>query len=125
MEDINENYCWNKYGDIKIITMKNNRYVNAASILNSVSKKKFSSWAKIKSTKELINEISKQNNIPIKDLMISVTTGLNDFRGTYVHPLLVTHIALLRKNLRFFLTCSLKGRQGGFLPNLLLKYALG
>lgn len=93
IEDINDEYCVSIYDDFKLIIMKKNGYINASSLIKLVSKKTFSDWVRTRSSKDILNEISLQCKIPVEDLMVQVSGGDNEFRGTYVYPLLLTHIA--------------------------------
>ena len=95
-EEINNEYCWAKYGDFEVIMMSETGYINATKLCNDAetkngSKKEFRFWKKNSDANELIREISKL--VSIKKLIIPVSTKENNLRGTYVHPLLITPIA--------------------------------
>ena len=98
-KDINEKYSQTTYSGFKVITMKKNDYVNCTKLCQYISKetnskKSFRDWKKISQAKELLDEISLMTKIPIIDLMIIVNGGnIPKITGTYVHPLLITHIA--------------------------------
>lgn len=100
-KDINDEYAWSKYGDFKVIMMKQNGYINVTKLCalsknKNGTKKDFKEWNKNSTTKELLDEISKNINVPRDNLLIKITTGskkLTIIRGTYAHPLLLTHIA--------------------------------
>ena len=100
-EDINDEYCWAKYGDFKVIMMTDNGYINSTKLCSDAetkngTQKEFRFWRKTANSNELIEEISSATAIPKDKLLISVTTSsknLTIIRGTYVHPLLITSIA--------------------------------
>lgn len=95
---INENYAWGKYGDIKVIIMKENSYINVTKICNDATtknngKKEFRQWKLLSVTHELLNEVSALVRIPPSELLITPKGLPNKLRGTYAHPDLVPHIA--------------------------------
>ena len=98
-KDINEDYAWGKYGDFKVIIMKENGYINATKICNDVhtkygKKKEFKHWKSNKDATELMAEISSSVDLPTDDLMLTITGGkITSIRGTYAHPDLIPHIA--------------------------------
>ncbi|BCS82505.1 putative KilA-N domain-containing protein [Cotonvirus japonicus] len=97
-ERINNEYYRGKYGDFDVI-MDNNGYVNVTKLCNeAVTKngknKEFRQWKKTSEAKELMDEISKITKIPASKLLIqNLTSSENITRGSYAHPMLVTHIA--------------------------------
>ena len=115
-EHINEKYAYGAYGDFKIMLMKKNSYINATKLCGK-NNKQLCHWLENKSSTELINEVKKDiiqqinpaigipiagnfNNIDIKNneiepiIIIKGGNKLNkNFVGTYVHPLLIPHIA--------------------------------
>lgn len=99
-EDINDEYCYGKYGEFNVIMMKKDGYINATKLCGYISdeinvKKQFVDWNRTQQATELIEVVSNELNIPKKELMICITGGQNTvIRGTYVHPLLITHIAM-------------------------------
>ena len=96
-KNINNDYHWGKYGDFKVIIMKENGYINATKLIagdcTNNGNKKFNDWSRGKNNKKLMNEISSFVGIPVNLLYNTISTGPNNLRGTYVHPLLMTHIA--------------------------------
>ena len=97
-KDINDKYSYGKYGDFKVIVMKKNGYINATKICNDAvtkngTKKDFKEWKRISTAKEIMKEISSITGIAQEKLLISTTTGSNELRGTYAHPMLITNIA--------------------------------
>ena len=90
-DNIDNKYCYGKYGDFKVIMMTSNRYINATKLCKEYNKK-FKHWNENKSNIELINEVDKRiimegnNNKSI----ICIKWGRNIItRGTYVHELLI------------------------------------
>lgn len=79
--------------------MKKNGYINATKLCGTAKtkngkNKEFKHWSRLSDTKETLNKISESINITVDDLMIIVTGGkISLIRGTYVYPILITHIA--------------------------------
>lgn len=73
-EDINDKYAYGQYGEIKVMIMKKNGYVNATKLC-ALSKKRFDHWLANKQSKELMNEINKE--IPGPDIPGSETLNLS------------------------------------------------
>jgi len=98
-EHIDDKYAYGKYGDFKVIMMTKNRYINATKLCKEYSKE-FKHWKENKSNQELIieveNEISSADGIPTVEnkSFIIINGGKNQLiKGTYVHELLIPHIA--------------------------------
>lgn len=97
-ESINDTYSYGKYGDITVIIMNTNSYVNVTKLCNEYGKE-FRHWKENNGSKELIKEVDdhiqarRNSDGPKPVSIITIGTGNNDLRGTYVHPLLVPHIA--------------------------------
>ena len=106
-EDICEGYGYGMYGDFKIIMMRKNGYVNASKLCREHNKK-YDHWSRNDNSNELINvvkqRIQQKNLIPhywgIKkneefEPIIIIKGGgeINKISGTYVHPLLIPHVA--------------------------------
>jgi len=98
-KDINDDYCWGRYGPFKVIIMKENGYINATKMIAVVKtkngkKKELKHWNETASSKELIAEISAAVVCTTDDLTIVITGGNNQtICGTYVHHYLIPHIA--------------------------------
>lgn len=92
---ISDNFICFKCDDIKITIMKCNGYVNSTKIINSeLHNKKFADWYKCKNTKEFIEELSNRLNLSEDELIIIKKGGTyTKIRGTYVHPIIMTHIS--------------------------------
>ncbi|HSA76206.1 MAG TPA: KilA-N domain-containing protein [Nitrosarchaeum sp.] len=86
-------YARGKYGDFEVI-MNKDGYVNATKLCSS-EEKRFKKWLENKSSKELINEVEKNlmaRKRAINIIKIGGKIG-TQISGTYVHPLLIPHIA--------------------------------
>jgi len=100
-KDINEDYAWGKYGDFKVIIMKENGYINVTKLCSMVTNKngkvkEFRKWKETDISKNLIEEISNVARIPAAEILVTVPTGpkkLTCIRGTYAHSDLIPHIA--------------------------------
>jgi hypothetical protein len=94
-KDINEDYAWGKYGDIKVIIMKDNGYINITHMVHQANpNKRMHDWSRGKNSVELLNEVSTDAEISSDDLLIQISGGkITIIRGTYAHPDLVPHIA--------------------------------
>lgn len=98
-EDINDMYCYGRYDDIIVIMMKSNGYINATKLCKDISVKtgskkiSFKEWTKIKSSTELFEAVSASTGIKPNALLI-IPNVSNNLRGTYAHPLLITHVAM-------------------------------
>ncbi|HSA76086.1 MAG TPA: KilA-N domain-containing protein [Nitrosarchaeum sp.] len=90
--DTEKKYAKGKYGEFEVLIMVKNGYVNATKMCNE-DNKLFSGWSRNKKTKMLIEEVSRSMQICMDLLFIEVMKGKNFTRGTYVHPLLVPHVA--------------------------------
>ena len=73
--------------------MKENGYVNATKMCDKISNKRFRDWKSTKRTNDLINDLISMSADKSADPIITITTGENDLRGTYVHTDLVLDIA--------------------------------
>ena len=101
IETINDDYYWKNYDGFKVIIMKKNGYINATKICHDAdtkngNEKEFKHWKANSGASQILNEISLCLGVRVNDLMIPITTGskkLTIIRGTYVHPMLITHIA--------------------------------
>jgi hypothetical protein len=96
-EQIDEVYARGRYGEFEVTLVKKNSYINATK-LSTQGGKQFKHWLENSSSKRLIeavaHEIATAGNPADGHATFLVTGGTNtDVRGTYVHPLLVPHIA--------------------------------
>lgn len=67
-------------------------YVNATAMCKA-SKKMFADYYRLSTTKAFLEELSRSMGIPIDILVQQITTGLNELRGTWVHPQVAIHLA--------------------------------
>ena len=111
-EYINNEYAYGQYGNFKVIMMTSNRYINATKLCKQYGKR-YEHWSRNDCNKELIDEVDKEISLThiraseiINKSFIIKTDEKNELRGTYVHKLLIPHIAswisLNKKNQRFF-----------------------
>jgi hypothetical protein len=94
-ESIDNQYEWGYYFDIKVLIMTQNRYINATKMCQDGGKR-YDNWLKNQGSKELINEFESAaiNVGDGNNLTILIVGGNNpEYRGTYAHPDLITHIA--------------------------------
>jgi len=96
--DINEQYSTAKYDDFSVIMMKKNGYINATKLCQEVakqmgSKKKLKDFFGTNHNKEIVESVSLYTGIDVDDLKFLVQGGMKETKGTYVHHLLITHIA--------------------------------
>lgn len=95
---VSSNYEIRKFDDLEIVIMKKNGYVNCTKICsylrdNFGSNKLFKNWSANTDSIEFITEIINITGLPKNKLMIVINGGQQPItRGTYCHPLLVTHI---------------------------------
>jgi hypothetical protein len=92
-------YCRGKYGDIDVIIHRETGYFNATKMCQDCKTKngkvkQFSDWNHNIDSKELISEASSSLEIPRDEILMIIKGGkIPIIRGTYVHPILVPHIA--------------------------------
>lgn len=91
-EDINKNYAWSKYGDFKVVVAKKNGYINATQMCNVFSRK-YSNWFKNDSAKEFIKCACRDYSLDTWCTKTVTGGQMVEIRGTYVHPIIITHIA--------------------------------
>jgi hypothetical protein len=91
-ESINEKYSKAKYGDFDVIMDMSNGYINATKLCAS-GNKQLKHWSENSSSKNMITYFEGMMNIQTK-LIIIITGGqIPEITGTYVHQLLIPHIA--------------------------------
>ena len=90
-EHIDKEYAHGKLGEFDIIMMKKNGYINATKLCKK-NKKNFFNWSRSKNTKMILKYLEESLEYT-GDLIISVKSGDNLTRGSYVHQLLIIHVA--------------------------------
>ncbi len=60
-------------------------YVNATAMCNAVGKK-LNDYTRLSTTKAFLEELSRSTGIPVNVLVVTITDGPNEGRGTWVHP---------------------------------------
>lgn len=104
-EPINDQFAKARYGSFDVIIMKKNSYINVTrlcemALTKTGEPKRFKQWKELKSSEELIDEVSLSAGIPadklINEFLIGgrVSKNLIECKGTYAHPDLVPHIAM-------------------------------
>ena len=97
---INNDYAYGKYGEFTVIMMTSNRYINATKLCKQYGKR-YEHWSRNDCNKQLIEEVDNEislthiraDELTNKSFIIK-TGGKNELlRGTYVHELLIPHIA--------------------------------
>jgi hypothetical protein len=123
-DHIDDRYAYGKYSDFTVIIMKENRYINATKLCKEYGKELYH-WSENKCNKKLIEEVEKEISSPDipgdeNKAFILIKGGRNELvRGTYVHELLIPHIAswislnkkskiFLFNNMLKFLFCKIK-----------------
>lgn len=92
-EDINENFQCCEYNGIKALIMRKNGYMNATKLCAQVSNRRFRDWLQNLQSQELIKATSRDTKIKPSNLTIVIQNGKHIIKGTYVHRLLIPHIA--------------------------------
>ena len=64
-------------------------YINATSLCKA-SGKLFADFRRLGTTQRFLEELSRSMGIPIDVLITTKTEGLNELRGTWIHP----HVAI-------------------------------
>lgn len=99
-ETINSDFSYGKYGEFRVILMTKNGYVNATKLC-ALEGKMFKNWMKNACSQNLVDVVDKKilesssaRNLSDDKSLVTITGGKEiEIRGTYVHPLLVPHIA--------------------------------
>jgi KilA-N domain len=60
-------------------------YVNVTQMCKACDKQ-FNDYSRLESTKEYLEGFSRYTGIPVDLLIVTITTGKNQFRGTWTHP---------------------------------------
>ena len=84
-----------------------NRYINATKLCKEYGKR-YEHWSRNDCNKELIEEVDKEISLThiraseiINKSFIIKTDNKNELRGTYVHELLIPHIAKRIKDINY------------------------
>lgn len=86
-------FAHGKFGNILVIMMKKNGYINASHLCGKANKR-FYDWKKLDSSKRLIRALREMLAVKKKDLITKVSGGhITSVRGSYVHTDLIVHIA--------------------------------
>ncbi|ARF02695.1 SWPV1-092 [Shearwaterpox virus] len=90
---IDNRFCYVRYGNLELIMLKENGFINATKLCN-LANKKFRNWRQLKSAKDLIKTLSYKHNIRvIKEIgLMSDCLYRYELVGTYVHRDLIPYI---------------------------------
>lgn len=91
-QPVDNEYERGTYFNLKVLIMTRNGYFNATKLCQNEGKQ-FRFWLQNDHTKELFDKLERSDGIPSHLAMIKIGTGLNDYRGTYVHRKLITQVA--------------------------------
>jgi hypothetical protein len=80
------------FNDCDIRIRQVDGYVHATDMCK-VGKKEWSGYMRSKRTKEFIIELESEVGIESGKLIQNIVTGINESRGTWVHPHIATHLA--------------------------------
>jgi hypothetical protein len=102
-ERINDNYSWARYDtsrDVLEIVVRADGYINATELAKKAQTtggkvKRISDWLSNATTKEFIKELCIQENRNYDTVVCQVAGNFSvpAVRGTYLHPLLIPHVA--------------------------------
>jgi len=94
-DSIDDTHSKALYGDFTVTMNMTNGYINATKLCADGGKL-MKNWMQNNGNKEMVKcfgELIKRSDGIPSDLLIIVNTGINEIRGTYVHPDLIPHIA--------------------------------
>ena len=95
IRDIDFNFCIINYGDLEVILMKYNNYVNISKICG-LDSKEFKHWKENKKSKELLDKVYELlNGFKLDEKIIHPIIYIDspmEFRGSYIHPYLFNSI---------------------------------
>lgn len=92
-ETLGKDYARGRYGVFDVIVARTDCFINATKLC-ALGGKRFDNWLANKQSKELIATVASLRSPGIPgDPARVVAAGPNVTRGTYVHPLLIPHIA--------------------------------
>jgi len=92
---INDKYSRGTYADFSVILMNKNGYINATKLCQLAKENKpFFEWTKTNISKRFYAAASKESGLDRNKLeYVDNVSSDKKLRGTYVHPLLIPHIA--------------------------------
>lgn len=95
-KDIDDDFLEGSLGDFKVIVMKKNDYINISKLVSLAKTrggkpKLFASWKKNYDSQDIIDLVVNEVGLTEKEIIIEPRV-VNEFRGTYVHNLLVLPI---------------------------------
>lgn len=91
MQQINNEYAVKQMNEIAVNQRIGDGYINATALCKA-SGKLIADYFRLGSTKEFLSVVSRSMGIPIDVLVSKVGTGLNEYRGTWVHPYIAINL---------------------------------
>ena len=93
-ESIDDKFAYAKYGEFKVIMMRDNGYINVSNLCKEGGKE-FKQWMSLEYSNAFLDSFSTDLGIPSSNLLIHINGSNTNVltRGTYAHPDLVPHIA--------------------------------
>lgn len=91
-EKINKKYSKAKYGQFDVIMDMKTGYINASKLCSDGGRNMYK-WLENKSNKELIKNMKNSSVYFDREILYCIKGGINELRGTYVHPDLLIFIA--------------------------------
>ncbi len=88
VQTYNDLYEYGRWVEFDVLFMKNNGYINATKLCKQAGKD-FFVWKKTDGNQSLINEFEKHRKLCS---LITIGNGENEFRGTYIHPDLISYL---------------------------------
>ena len=103
IEQISGNYWYGTYGEFRVVMMKNNGYINATKMCQSVGKD-YNDWVNLRATQELINELEVrilkrywETNVIESDnapRILVLNKNCTQITGTYCYADLISNLVL-------------------------------
>lgn len=100
-EDICDGISRGMYGNYQVYIMKCNGFINVTKLCQLFAelggpgpKKQFKDWSRLQCYNDIMNAASARTGIAVNDLLYVKKGGRADIAGTYIHPILILHIAI-------------------------------
>ena len=91
---INDIYSHGKYGDIEVIILNKNGFINVSKLTILLNpKKKIGNWNTLKESKDTINYVCTETGLRKDDIIVEINDG-SKYCGTFAHHLLVLGISI-------------------------------
>mgnify|MGYP001283792802 CR=1 FL=1 len=92
MQKENQNLIFKSNNELSLYQRSSDGYVNATKLCQQ-SNKKIHDYFRTTENKDYLNELERSTGISVDVLISKVNTGLNENRGTWVHPKVAIHLA--------------------------------